>query len=163
MFIIILYIIMVLLLLVSLFKSKEKTYEVIKYSISSFMELLPKLVGLFLLITIILSYVNTDFISKVLGDSSGVLGIITACVMGSMTIMPTMIAYPLAAELLELGAGYSQVTVFITTLTMVGVLTLPMEIDQFGIKIAIRRNIIVILLAIISSVFIAIIMRGNII
>ncbi len=153
MFTIILYI-----LLVSFFKNKEKTYQAIKYAFASFIDLLPKLIGLFLIITILFSYLNTEFISKVLGENSGVLGVIIACLLGSVTIMPTMIAYPMAAELLKLGAGYAQVTVFITTLTMVGLLTLPMEIEFFEKKIAIKRNVLAIFFAVLSSVIVAIVM-----
>ncbi|SHO53550.1 hypothetical protein [Anaerocolumna xylanovorans] len=158
MFTIILYIIIALTLLVSFFKSKEKTCQALKYAFTSLIELLPKLIGLFLIITILLSYLNTEFVSKILGENSGVLGVFIACLLGSIVIIPTMIAYPMAAELLKMGAGYAQVTVFITTITMVGLLTLPMEIEFFRKNIAIKRNVLAIFFAILSSAVVTIIM-----
>jgi len=50
------------------------------------------------------------------------------------------VAFPLAALLLKSGVGYAVVAVFITTLMMVGVLTLPLEIRFFGRRVALLRN-----------------------
>jgi len=46
----------------------------------------------------------------------------------------------MAAILLENGAGYMQLSAFVSTLTMVGVITLPLEIRFFGKKFTILRN-----------------------
>lgn len=54
--------------------------------------------------------------------------------------MPGFIAFPLAAALLENGAGYMQIAAFISTLMMVGVVTLPVEMKYFGKKASIIRN-----------------------
>ena len=46
-----------------------------------------------------------------------------------------------AAALLQNGAGYMQIAAFISTLMMVGVVTIPIEISYFGKKATITRNI----------------------
>jgi uncharacterized membrane protein YraQ (UPF0718 family) len=63
-----------------------------------------------------------------------------ASILGSITLIPGFIAFPLAAALLKSGAGYMQIAAFVSTLMMVGVVTLPMEIKFFGKKAAYLRN-----------------------
>ena len=46
------------------------------------------------------------------------------------------------------GATYAVVAVFMTTMMMVGVVTLPLEIKYFGKKAAIARNILNLIAAI---------------
>jgi len=76
-----------------------------------------------------------------LGANSGWFGFIIAAIVGSVTLIPGFISYPLAATLLKQGATYGVVAVFMTTLMMVGIVTLPLEIKYFGKKAATLRNI----------------------
>ena len=50
---------------------------------------------------------------------------LTAAVIGCITLIPGFIAFPLAASLRDAGAGYAQIAIFISTLMMVGIATLP--------------------------------------
>jgi hypothetical protein len=61
---------------------------------------------------------------------------------GSVTLIPGFIAFPTAAMLLGRGAGYMQMAAFISTLMMVGIVTLPAEISYFNRKTAALRNIL---------------------
>ena len=70
-------------------------------------------------------------ISKLLGSESGWYGVLIAAVIGSITLIPGFVAFPLAAALLKSGAGYMQIAVFVSTLMMVGIVTLPVEISYF--------------------------------
>ncbi|WP_312611558.1 hypothetical protein [Oscillibacter sp.] len=67
------------------------------------------------------------------------LAIIVA-VAGQGTLIPGFVAFPLAAALLKSGAGYMQIAAFISTLMMVGVVTMPVEIRYFGKKATLVRN-----------------------
>ncbi|MGQ9534975.1 MAG: hypothetical protein ACUVTF_07070 [bacterium] len=79
---------------------------------------------------------------QLLGKNSGMRGIGIAAVLGSVALIPMFITYPLAAILLKGGVSYQVLAVFITTLLMVGVLTLPIEVKYFGLKVSIIRNIL---------------------
>ena len=57
-----------------------------------------------------------------------------------MLHIPALTAFPMAASLLQKGASLAAVAAFITTLTMVGMVTLPLEIKQLGRKMALMRN-----------------------
>jgi len=62
-------------------------------------------------------------------------------IIGSITMMPGFIAYPLAGILVSRGVNYMVVAAFITTLMLVGVATYPVEKEYFGIKATVWRNI----------------------
>lgn len=68
--------------------------------------------------------------------------------------MPVFIAFLLAASLLREGAGVKPIAAFLTTLTMVGIVTLPMEYSFFGKRNDILRNA----LGFVAAVIIALIM-----
>ena len=61
---------------------------------------------------------------------------------GSITLMPGFVAFPLAALLVERGAGLMQVAAFVSSLMMVGVMTFPMERNIFGTRLALARNLL---------------------
>jgi len=48
----------------------------------------------------------------------------------------------MAAMLLNNGAGYMQIGAFVSTLMMVGIVTLPVEIKYFGRRLTSTRNIL---------------------
>ncbi|MFA6905496.1 MAG: permease, partial [Sphaerochaeta sp.] len=57
-----------------------------------------------------------------------------------VTLIPGFVAFPTAALLVNGGAGYMQIGAFISTLMMVGIVTLPVEMQYFGKKLALYRN-----------------------
>ena len=88
-----------------------------------------------------LAILTPEQISKLLGSESGWYGVLVAAVIGSITLIPGFVAFPLAAALLKSGAGYMQIAAFISTLMMVGIVTMPVEISYFGKKATIVRNV----------------------
>ena len=133
---------------VSYFRSREKTKMALKKAWKSFENILPQFLSVLLIIGIMLSVLSGDTISKLLGKESGILGMAIAAAIGSITLIPGFVAFPLAASLLKAGAGYGQITMFVTTLMMVGVVTLPVESKYFGRKTAIRRNLFALVYAV---------------
>ena len=71
---------------------------------------------------------------------AGIAAPLAAALIGSVTLMPGFVAFPLAAALLKSGAGYMQLAAFVSTLMMVGVVTIPIEKKTFGLKATIARN-----------------------
>lgn len=145
-------------LLVSFMKDRPKTKLALKKAWKSFENILPSVLTVLLLIGFILTLLDEQAISRLLGADSGVLGVAIAAVIGCITLIPGFVAFPLAASLLAAGAGYAQIAVFISTLMMVGVATLPLEIQYFGKRIAAKRNILSLIFAIITSCIIGVIL-----
>lgn len=127
-------------LLLSLAKSKEKTILALKKAWKAFENIMPQFLAIVLLIGIILNLLSAQQISQLIGKNSGWLGVLIAAVIGSITLIPGLLAFPLAAALLENGAGYMQIGAFVSTLMMVGIVTMPMEFLYFGKKATIMRN-----------------------
>jgi uncharacterized membrane protein YraQ (UPF0718 family) len=136
-----------LLLLLSFIKDKGKTKQSLLRAWKSFENILPQMLGMIAFIGIIIAYLSPESIGKLIGGSSGYMGVVVAALIGSITLIPAFVAFPMAAILLQNGAGYMQISAFISTLTMVGMLTLPMEIEFFGKKFAVLRNCLAFILA----------------
>lgn len=145
-------------LLISFVKDKAKTKLALKKAWRSFENILPSILAILLLIGFILTFLDEQTISKLLGTDSGVLGMVIAAAVGCITLIPGFVAFPFAASLLAAGAGYAQIAIFISTLMMVGVATLPLEMKCFGKRIALKRNILSLIFAVIASCVVGVIM-----
>lgn len=147
----ILYGVTLVLLWVSFMKDKNKTKMSLKKGWKSFENILPEFLVVILFVGTLLAVLDPAMISKLIGGDSGWIGVILASLVGSITLIPGFVAFPTAALLLQAGAGYMQIAAFISTLMMVGVATMPVEIKYFGKKMTLMRN----LMAFIFSLFVA--------
>ena len=138
---IIYYIITIILLTISIVKDRKKTKKALKKGIKSLLNILPQFIGLITAVGILVAILNPTVISKIIGESSGWVGVLLASVVGSLTLIPAFVAYPTSGMLVENGAGYMQIAAFISTLMMVGIITYPIEVKYFGRKITLIRNI----------------------
>lgn len=128
-------------LAVSYSKNKKKTKMALKKAWKSFENILPMLFSVLLIVGMMLSVLDTDTITKLLGEESGALGILLAATVGAITLIPGFVAFPLAAILLANGAGVAPIAAFVSSLMMVGVVTIPMEVNTFGKKVTLVRNL----------------------
>ncbi|MCH4888143.1 permease [Acidaminobacter sp. JC074] len=148
------YLIALGLLLLSFFKDKKKTKMALKKAWKSFMNILPKFLGVIGLVGIMLAVFDEEVISTLIGAESGFVGTILASVIGAITLIPGFVAFPTAKVLLDNGAGYMQIGVFVSTLMMVGIMTMPVEIEYFGKKVTLIRNGLAFLLSFVVAFFI---------
>ena len=145
-------------LIVSFYKSKEKSLEGLRIALKSFVKMMPIIIIIILFIGIIRGFLSKDIIIQYLGSSSGFLGIIFAGSVGSILHIPELVSFPLVASLIESGANIMVAATFITTLTMVGFVTLPVEIKFLGKKMAILRNLFSFIIALIIGVIMGVIL-----
>lgn len=144
------------LLLASFIKDKKKTRMALKKSWKALENIMPQFLSIILIIGITLAILSPQDINNLIGHQSGWFGMMMAAIIGSVTLIPGFVAFPLTAALYETGAGLMQIAVFICTLMAVGVVTLPVEIKYFGPKVSIIRNA----LAFVFSFIVAILMGG---
>ena len=102
----------------------------------------------------VLAVLDTATICGVLGMGSGLAGIFIASMVGAVTLIPGFVAFPAAAALLAGGAGTTQIAAFVSSLMMVGIVTLPMEIQYFGKRAALLRNVLAWLFSILAAFFV---------
>ena len=153
-----LYLLAVIFLMVSYKKDKKKTKMALKKAWKSFENILPQFLTILAFLGMVLALLSPEVISHLLGQKAGWQGLIIASIIGSITLIPGFIAFPVAAILLKNGAGFAQVAVFVNTLMMVGIVTLPLEIKCFGKKISIMRNLFAYLFSFIVALVIGVVL-----
>jgi len=129
-------------LLLSLFKSREKTYRSLRVALEKLLAILPSFSLMLIVVSLSLYLISDEIIVRYLGGDrllqSGLLG----SLLGSITIMPGFVAFPLSALLVEKGVSYTAIAAFTTTLMLVGLMTLPVEAEYFGWKLSLTRNLV---------------------
>lgn len=135
-------------LTISYWRDPQRTRKALQTSLRSFLGLLPALLTMTVLIGAVLALMPEQVLVQ-LFQQHGLTGFFLVALVGSVATIPAPIAFPLAGSLLKLGAGVATMAVFITTLTMVGVISAPMETEFFGRRFALLRNGLSLLLALI--------------
>ena len=126
-------------LLVSLAADLRKTRAAIFKGLKMFAGIIPLLLGVLAAVSLVLASVTPQLLERIL-SGTGLLPFLSALGVGSIALIPGFIAYPLAALLRQNGATVPVLAAFITSLMMVGVLTLPLEARYFGWRAALLRN-----------------------
>lgn len=126
-------------LLVSFLVDRQKTGQGLRKGGRLLWNITPTLVGVLALAGLLVMLVSPAAMARVLGGS-GPVPFLTALGVGSVALMPGLVAYPLAGVLRGQGASDAVLAAFITSLMMVGVLTLPIEARFFGLRVSLTRN-----------------------
>jgi len=143
-------------LAVSFFKDRAKTAQALRSALRSGGGLAPTLLGILVVIGLIMGFVTSATIGRILGEGSGMMGVLTAALLGSVLHIPSLVSFPLGGSLLRGGASVTVIAVFITTLTMVGFMTLPMEISILGKRFTLLRNVLSIIAALIIGLLVGV-------
>ena len=151
-----LYVIAGLALLVSLIANPEKTLQAVKIAARRFINILPAFLTMLILVSIVLFLTPDEVISHYLSGNNMFIGVLLASILGSITLMPGFIAFPLGGILVGKGVAYMVIAAFTATLMMVGVLTAPVEKEYFGMKVTVLRNAISFCIALVVAVAIGI-------
>lgn len=142
------------LTVLSLLVDRKKTMMGLKKGWKMFQNIAVPFLNILILVSLALYFVPPSLIIRYLGPESGWTGQMIAALVGSITLIPGFISYPIASVLIKEGASYAVVATFMTTLMMVGVVTLPLEIRYFGGKVAILRNALNFIAAIAIGTFV---------
>lgn len=128
-------------LLLSWLKNPERTRAALRTTTQSLKGLAPVILGMISLVGLLLALLPPEVLTR-LFTIKGVAGIATVSLVGAVLTMPAPIAFPLAGTLLTLGAAPAALATFITTLTMVGIVSAPIEISIFGVRFALLRQLL---------------------
>ncbi|MBW2732695.1 MAG: permease [Deltaproteobacteria bacterium] len=134
----------------SLIADLGKTRLALVRGVRMFRKILPMLLGMLAVVSVVMAAVTPALIERIL-SGSGPLSFFAALGVGGVILMPGFVAYPLAGVLKAHGASVAVLSAFITSLMMVGVLTLPIEARFFGWKIAVLRNALALVGAIVVA------------
>ena len=142
---------------------KGALFHATRNSAKQFVNLLPILVGVVLLIGLFNAFVSKDFLSSIFSGNMALDTFWGAC-FGSIFAGNPINSYVIGGELLEYGISLFAVTALIITWVTVGLVQLPAEIAVLGKRFALLRNglsfILSIPIAIITVVILNLIERG---
>jgi uncharacterized membrane protein YraQ (UPF0718 family) len=102
--------------------------------------MLISILSIIFLIGLILTILPPERIAEFVGKQSLLLTTVISAAFGTITLIPAFIAFPLVGTLVHAGVGVVPAVAFLTTLTMVGIVTLSLERREFGLKFAAVRN-----------------------
>jgi len=142
-----LYFVAAVALIVSLLKDPGRTGKAFVVAVRRFLHILPSILTMVILVSGALYLLPERLISCCLAGKSKLVGVGMGALLGSVTLMPGFIAFPLAGILRDQGVPYMVLSAFTTTLMMVGVLTYPVERAYFGRRVTIARNALSFLIA----------------
>jgi uncharacterized membrane protein YraQ (UPF0718 family) len=128
------------LLVFAFIKDRKKAMQSLIAALKAGFKILPMVLIIVALVGLLLGFVPPESISAFIGEQSGFGGVMITALLGAVLHIPALISFPLAGSLLQAGASIAAIAAFITTLTMIGTITLPLEINILGKKMALLRN-----------------------
>lgn len=127
-------------LVISVVKDKKKTKQALKMAFGMGRGMLVSILSIIFLIGLILTLLPPERIADYIGKQSLLVSTVVSAAFGTITLIPAFIAFPLVGTLVGAGVSIVPAVAFLTTLTMVGIVTLPLEKREFGMKFAAVRN-----------------------
>ncbi len=141
----------------SFLKDKDKTKKAFNMAFGMGKGMLGSILSIIFLIGLILTILPPQQIAVFMGKQNLLLATVVSAAFGTITLIPAFIAFPLVGTLVNAGVGNIPSVAFLTTLTMVGIITFPLERKEFGMKFALTRNALSFLFAIIIALVMGVI------
>lgn len=103
------------------------------------LSVIPLLIAAFLAAGLIQSLISKEMVTLWLGSRSGWRGLLLACLGGALIPGGPYVYYPIAAVLLQSGAGVGVLVAFVTAKNLWSVSRIPLEIALLGPKLTFIR------------------------
>jgi len=145
------------LLILSLIKNKKKTISALRIALKKFTSILSVFLLVMAGFALIVTFVPTELLQKYIGIESGIKGIALSLGLGSISVMPGFVAFPLCAALKGKGISYYIIAAFSLSLMNVGIVTFPIEKKFLGLSVALLRNLIALIVCIIAVIIVKIV------
>jgi len=136
-------------------KDKSELKRALKKSLTMFIQNSIRVFAIFVIISLLESFLSKESVGKFLLKLSGLKGILLGELTGAIMMGPTASAYPIARYLFDHGAQAGVVSAFLLSWVMIGMISIPLEYKELGGRFTIMRNI----LAFFSIVILALIME----
>jgi len=127
--------------------SPTKTIESLKYGANLFASISIIILAVFALIGLINVKISRELIGSLLGQKSGVRGLLIAVGCGAVLVGPSYVIFPLLMSVRRLGARWAVVAIVLAAWSLKPQM-LPIEAEFLGFHFALLRGALVLLLAI---------------
>lgn len=111
------------------------------------------IISVFILIGLVQAWLKEDLIASRLGEGSGIRAVVASALIGSLLVGPLFAIFPLLKTLQARGARVGVIVAMLSTWA-VKIPMLPLEIKFLGLEFAVIRIILVLVLAVPSSLII---------
>ncbi|MFW8600441.1 permease [Desulfobacterota bacterium M19] len=127
--------------------SPAKAVESLKYGAHLFASISIIILAVFALIGLINVKISRELIGSLLGQKSGLKGLLLAVGCGVILVGPSYVIFPLLMSVKRLGARWAVVTIVLAAWSLKPPM-LPIEAEFLGLHFALVRGTLVLLLAI---------------
>lgn len=122
-------------------KAPERTRESLRKSLRTLKGLAPGVLGMVAVVGGTLAFFP-ERLWVHLFNRPGLQGLFLMSAVGALINIPGPIAFPLAGTLLKMGVKPASLAAFVTALTMVGIVTSPLEASSFGKRFTFFRQLL---------------------
>ena len=129
----------VILLFIGYYKGEGQHIVGMNSALRMTVQILPLLIFAFIVAGMVQVLVPQQLLSKWVGAESGMRGILIGTVTGALAPGGPYVSLPVAAGLLEAGAGVGTMVAFLTGWSLWAVSRLPMEVGIMGWKFTLIR------------------------
>ena len=154
---IVFYGITIIAVLISFIVNKGKTIKALKIAWKRLRKISLMMMTVIILVAVSLYFISDELILSILGNENMSFSLGAGALIGSIAMIPGFVVFPLCGLLAEKGVPYVVLASFTTTLMMVGIVSFPLERELFGLKFAVIRNTMSMVIAVIVSMVIGIV------
>ena len=153
-----LYIIIVVVYLLTFLFSNKISNRILKADYSDFISTLLIFPAIFVLLGLIDAWIDKKTMTKLVGENSGVKGVVLSYLLGVIGVGPLYVAFPVAIILIKKGISIKNVYVFLGSWSTTKIPQLLIEASSMGVKYTLIRLIFnitgIVIIALIMNVFI---------
>lgn len=149
----------IFLTIILLFIYPQKAEPVSSISWDYFFEMILILPAVMVIMGLFSVWMSDETITKYLGKSSGLKGILLALFLGMLPTGPLYVAFPIAASLIKKGARVSNIIIFLSAWACIKLPQELVELEFLGFNFMITRLILTIIFVIIMGLSIEFIMH----
>lgn len=113
-----------------------RSYEITLDNLLNMLSIFPPV---FILIGLMDVWIKRETLIKYMGEGSGVIGVLIAFFIGSVSAGPLYVAFPVAGILMKKGSKFSNVLIFIGAWSTTKVHLILFEASALGLKFALIR------------------------
>ena len=136
-------------------KTRPKFSRILKQAALSIYYMLPMILGVLGLSAILITFIKPEQVKQVF-TGMPLTDTIYGLLLGAIMMGNAVLSYILGGELLKIGISLYAVTAFLLAWITLGIVQIPMEIEFFGKRFVIVRNMMAIVFTLITSLLIVV-------
>ena len=138
---VVMFAVAVALFIIASLQGEGKNVAGLKAAWAMTYQIIPLLLFAFVVAGLVQVLLPQDVISRWIGAESGFRGILLGTLGGALTPGGPFVSMPIAAGMLQAGAGMGTMVAFMTSWSLIAISRLPLEVGILGWRFAIIRTI----------------------